>query len=148
MIRVGEPIYAGFVPAVTRVSDSGALTIYNPAHCVSLTVFRGHMDSAHADAIIRYADQLIARQSGQHFSFHDYLYLTSYDSAARIKLTQWGKAAGVRVPHVHVLQRSKIVAMGVAAAGLALSLVGTTLHSYSNRDDFVTVLTRHIDAVC
>lgn len=98
------------------------------------------MQAEHARAIVEFGKQLLAEQPGTHASFHDYADLAGYDSAARQILTQWGIESHDRVPEIHVLTASKMVAMGVATAALGLSMVGTRLVAYTDRAAFERAL--------
>ena len=138
----------GDIPVATvKRTSKGELRLFNPAHATSLIVMVGHMELAHAEAIVDFGEELIDDQEGIHASFHDYLEMSTYDSEARIELTRWGKLRRDRVRDVHVVQSSRIVAMGVATAGLALSLVGTKMHSYVNRDRFLDAFRKRCASV-
>jgi hypothetical protein len=52
--------------------------------------------------------------------FFDLGELLSYDSAARVSVTDWLLTNRARIVSIHVLTRSKLVGMGVAVANLAL----------------------------
>lgn len=139
--------YLAFLSLGVVSTPSGVLTLYNPAHGTSLLVMTGRMDAEHADAIIELGEAMIATQAGPHASFHDYWGLLGYDTAARTRLTGWGRARRARVPEVQVLTSSKLVAMGVATAGLALSLVGTRLESHARPEGFESALFARLEVM-
>ena len=62
--------------------------------------------------------------------FHDWLAMSNYDSACRIDLTQW-ILAHRKQSIVHIALGSRLVAMGVSVANLAL---GNALKVYTSVD--------------
>jgi Fe2+ transport system protein FeoA len=52
--------------------------------------------------------------------FHDWAGVTGYDTEARRRMTAWGSTRGQAITHVHLLLGSKVLAMGVSVASLAL----------------------------
>jgi hypothetical protein len=59
--------------------------------------------------------------------------VTSYDSAARVRSIEWSKLNQDKLASVHVLFHSKLIAMAVSVANLALR---DPMHSYSAREPF------------
>ena len=128
-----------------RVSTArGDVVLSSPARCTSLIVATGHLELEHAEAIVSFGRKLLAEQPGPHASFSDYWALTGYDSRARQHLTDWALEVRDRVPTTHALTRQKLVAMGVATAGLALSLVGISLAAHTTRASFERALAERV----
>jgi hypothetical protein len=122
------------VDAVTeRWSDGrGELEITSPRRGIVLQRFEGYACLPMADAIIERLDAEIATH-GTILVFDDWEEATGYDSAVRLKLTEWTRQHSGQVLETHVLLRSKLIAMGMAVANLAL---GGNLRTYTNRAAF------------
>ena len=52
--------------------------------------------------------------------FHDWAGVTGYDTEARRRITAWGSTRGQAITQVHVLLGSKLLAMGISMATVAL----------------------------
>jgi len=65
--------------------------------------------------------------------FHDWEGMTGYDSKARVSMTQWYAKVRKQVTGVHVLTKSRLVAMGVQVVALA---VGEDIKIYTSRTEF------------
>lgn len=63
---------------------------------------------------------VVLRASGQLSLFFDLGEMPSYDSAMRVRWTEWVLQRKSSVNCLHVVARSKLVTMGVAVANLAL----------------------------
>jgi hypothetical protein len=70
---------------------------------------------------------------GRTVLFHDLYELDGYDPMVRDELTRWQRRHGLLVEGTHVLLRSRIVAMGIQVASLAL---GQAMRTYSLAHDF------------
>jgi hypothetical protein len=126
-------------PAVesTRLADErGSLEITSPSPGVLLVRFVGHARSPIADAIILALDAAVAAH-GSVTVFDDWYGATGYDSAVRLKLTDWTRRNAAALRGTHVLVGSRLIAMGLSVASLAL---GKDFHTYSNRVVFEAVL--------
>jgi hypothetical protein len=77
----------------------------------------------------------------QHRVFHHWREIASIDPAARSHLRGWAQERGALLSDAHYLLRSKVLAMAVAVAAMALR---RTLVAYSDEDKFVAVLDRAI----
>lgn len=89
----------------------------------TVVVFRvtGHMEPAVSELIISYVDERIRRARGRKVHlFQDWLAMEGYDSSCRQQLTTWTAKNLGSFGSLHIAQRSKIVAMGVQVANLAL----------------------------
>jgi hypothetical protein len=106
-------------PALELVTDRGRLSIREVAPGVVLTVFAGHGSMEVAEALIEYFERMIERY-GSIAIFDDWEAAQGYDSEVRICLTDWTKRHFDSLRTTTVLVRSKILAMGLSVANLAL----------------------------
>lgn len=121
----------------TRLADErGSLEITAPSPGVLLVRFDGHARAPIADAIIRALDTAIAAH-GTVTVFDDWYSATGYDSAVRLKLTEWTRRNAAELRGTHVLVGSRLIAMGLSVASLAL---GKHFHTYSDRAIFEAAL--------
>lgn len=79
----------------------------------------GHVDAEIAGRMISGGNDVVARD-GKLIGFHDWSGVTSYDSACRQQLTQWGFDIRNDVERVHFLVTNKLVRMGVSVASIVL----------------------------
>jgi hypothetical protein len=95
----------------------GRVSVWQVAPGVYASEVTGHLDVKMAQRIIDFAEPLYAL--GSVAGFHDWFEMTGYESRSRIALTQWvlGHRAKSRL---FIGVRSKLVAMGVSVANLAL----------------------------
>lgn len=98
----------------------GELRIYALGRTAYGTEFSGHLEDAHVDLFLAYSEERIELASGKLTVFHDWLDMTGYDSSCRKRITDWTVKHLDAYAAVHVLLRSKLVAMGVQVANLAL----------------------------
>jgi hypothetical protein len=117
----------------------GTLTIWPAPPGVLRTTFAGVMDSELMDALLVLGEEILGEHSGLHV-FHDWSGMTGYDSQARIAITNWGLARLKQMRSVHVLHGSKLVAMGVAVANVAL---GGIVNVHQNRGSFDRAFATH-----
>jgi hypothetical protein len=122
------------VDAVTErwTDERGKLEISSPRPGMVLQRFEGHACAPMADAIISRLDAEIVSH-GTIVVFDDWAEATGYDSEVRLKLTEWTGKHETQVRETHVLLRSKLIAMGMAVANLAL---GGHLRTYTSRTAF------------
>ena len=117
-------------------TDDGRLGIWTPAP--ALLVFHvvgyGHRDFARP--LLEEFDRLRADGRRVHV-FGDLERLPSYDSELRINATEHFGAHLASMASLHVLVKSRLVAMGVAVANLALRGLVTT---HATREPFVRSL--------
>lgn len=118
---------ADLSPALELVTDRGRLSIREVAPGVVLTVFAGHGSIEVAEALIGYFERVIERHGGI-VIFDDWDEAKGYDSEVRFRLTEWTKANFDVLRATTVLVRSKILAMGLSVANLALRRPVTVLH--------------------
>jgi hypothetical protein len=98
----------------------GTTRVWVLAPTVYVTVASGHMQEEHAEFLEAYGAERIRRSPGKLHVFHDWLEMTGYDSRCRQRLTSWSVARRDAYQEVHLALRSKLVAMGVQVANLAL----------------------------
>ncbi|GAB4198691.1 MAG: hypothetical protein OHK0013_08190 [Sandaracinaceae bacterium] len=116
----------------------GTLEITTVRPGVVLQRFRGHAMPPMADAIAERLERELARH-GRIVVFDDWEEATGYESEVRIKLTAWTQRYLDRIPETHILVRSRLVAMGISVANLALA---NRLRSYTSRKEFEAALDR------
>jgi hypothetical protein len=95
---------------------------------VVLLSMQGHIDDDLSDKVVAECEAMW-RQGGR-FGFFDTGMLAGYASRLRTGMTELVKRTNLEV---HVLVRSKLVAMGVSIANMAL---GGTVHSYNDTRAF------------
>lgn len=118
--------------------------MYNPADGVIVTRGFGHLDSSMADQWIRRSERAF-RTSRKVAVFNDWEFVDSYDSAARRDLTSWVIAHRKSMAGAWFLTGSRLVAMGVAAAGAATALAGVTMHASLIRPQWDRLLRMRLD---
>jgi len=123
-------------------TERGTLVLRRPAPHVVLLIANGHGDKEMAVPILALRD-VIVREAGKIAVFDDFEKATSYDSELRVKLTEWSRRNSEAMTAHHILTTSKIVAMGVAVANLAL---GATIKAHTKRPAFEEALRLEIDA--
>jgi hypothetical protein len=97
----------------------------------------GAMTGTVMDGFIETLDELVASGSRGMIFFHDWYDLVSYEPSMRQRMTEWRRRAPMGTTHsIHILVRSKVIAMGVAASAVALRLAGLEIASYSSRTAF------------
>lgn len=99
-------------------TERGSIAYWELSPRVYLTEVRGYMTRDMARLIIEGAEPMYARVSRVH-GFHNWLAMENYESACRVELTSW--VLGHRnQTALHIGLRSRMVAMGVTVANLAL----------------------------
>lgn len=122
-----------------RWSDGrGTLEITTVRPGVVLQRFRGHALAPMADVIAERLEREIAR-FGSIVVFDDWEEATGYESEVRIRLTAWTQSRLDRIPETHILVRSRLLAMGISVANLA---VGNKLRAYTSRAEFEAALSQ------
>lgn len=97
-----------------------------PRPHILITEVRGFMSRDMALRIIAFTEPLYGRVDKLH-SFHNWFAMDNYDSSCRIELTTW-TLRHLADAVVHIGTGSKMVAMGVSVANLALGNL-ITVHS-------------------
>jgi hypothetical protein len=101
-------------------TQTGELRGWVLAPSVFVTQGKGHMTDEHCKFIETYGEERIRRHSGKLYVFHDWRELTGYDSMTRVRLTAWSVKHRHSYQEVHLAVRSRIIAMGVQVANVAL----------------------------
>jgi len=81
----------------------------------------------------------VAAEGGLVDTFHDWADVESYDAEVRVPYTDWAWAHRQQVASLHILVRSRLLAMGISVANMGL---GGMITSYTDRAPFETVRRR------
>ena len=120
-------------------TERGRVQLYALTPTVQVVVVSGHMDPGMAEAIVTFSTDRMSRTPTKQHVFYDWLDMTSYDSACRSRLTTFSKEHLDRVAEVHIAQSSKLVAMGVQVANIAL---GSKIETHADRASLERALAR------
>ena len=122
-------------------SDHATVETWIPADArtpLLIVTVRGHAKEEVLDPILdAIAD---AGRRGQLVVFDDWEGVTGYDSAARVRLTEWTRKNLDAFRATHVLIASKLLAMGLS---LATRAAGLPVHVYQSRMEFERSLRVH-----
>jgi hypothetical protein len=114
--------------------------LWVPAPDIMVTHVNGYAEWPDVRWYTQRADRIIS--TGQSlYIFHDFEGLTGYDAATRTKLTEWAAKRNKFLPGTHFLIRTRILAMGVSVAALAL---GRPLKAFSSRREFEATLQKKL----
>jgi hypothetical protein len=105
-------------------SRHATLRVWNPAPAVFVVNIQGHGDRTLADLILEQFEPAF-EQGLRPSIFFDLEQMPSYHSSLRIKLTSRFSRSLRQIEEIHILNVSKLVAMGVAVANLMLGGVVT-----------------------
>lgn len=124
-------------PVLSCTHNDAVFKVFRPVAGVYATVASGHViESMALDFITLLEGEMKAGITNMSF-FHDWWDLTTYEQSARHRLTEWRRAAPKgTTKDSHVLVRSKLIAMGVAASSIALRMVGVDMRAYNDRAEF------------
>ena len=103
-----------------HTTQTGALRAWVLTPNVFVTQGEGHMTDEHCSFIVGYGEERIRQHDGKLYVFHDWLEMTGYDSRTRMRLTAWSVAHRQAYQEVHLAVRSRIIAMGVQVANVAV----------------------------
>jgi hypothetical protein len=119
-------------PAVILGGARGELRVWGPsARRVLVTEGWGHAAAELAGPFLAELDAAVARGAVQ--IWNDWASIRSYDTLVRTSITGWTRDHPAVGGGVHVLVDSKVVAMGVGLANMAL---GHSLHVTVDRAGF------------
>lgn len=121
--------------AVRREGAQGYTLVWKLGSNVQACCVHGLFCRAQAQLLVDEVDALLSTASPVHV-FLDWSGMASYESESRIMLTKWAWERRARVSF-HILVGSRMVAMGVTVANLAL---GGLLHDYTRREDLEAAL--------
>lgn len=99
-------------------TDKGTLSLAWTEGGALHIVVEGHGDRRFAPIATRRKDAIVSRTEVR--LFYDFWRMPTYDSELRTDWTSWLVRHRARVVEIHVVARSKLVAMGVSVANLAL----------------------------
>jgi hypothetical protein len=119
-------------------TPTGSVHCSEPAPGVLVVVARGHLSSTLIPRVLAWRDQALSRTATVDI-FDDAAELESYDSEARVLLTGWSAKNRKNIREHHILLRSRLVAMGVSVANLA---VGGHIRPHTSRPAYETALAR------
>jgi hypothetical protein len=125
--------------------STGSVEVWALSSHIYVTRCVGNMGDPHADLTIEYAEEMKRRAHGHGLIvFHDWLRMTGYAPGCRKRLTAWSLANLSCYASVHMALESKIVAMGVSVANLALGGIITTHSDLASLEaKFNAVFTRN-----
>lgn len=129
---IREPVAGGF----RWTSAFGVLTVTRPIPHVELIRAEGYAEADVVGLILEHRDRMI-RECGSIALFDDLELMTGYHSAVRIGLTEWSRLNKPRISAFHILTRSKLTAMGVTVANVAL---GGHICAHARRESFEDAL--------
>lgn len=128
-------------PVLESKHKDATLTTFRPVAGVYVTIAKGHVVEAMATDFIALLEAEMKLGIANMSFFHDWWELASYEQSARHRLTEWRRAAPKgTTKDSHVLVRSKLVAMGVAASSIVLRMVGVDMRAYNDRAEFERAL--------
>ncbi|CAN5487273.1 hypothetical protein BH09MYX1_BH09MYX1_25250 [soil metagenome] len=124
-----------------RFTFDGSATyeLWIPAPGVILQRVSGKADVDVARAIMKELQRALD-EFGELAIFDDFTGLLAYTSNARFELTEWSKSKRPQIRATHILVASKLIAMGVSVASIAVR----GLRSYSERSRFEAALDAEI----
>ena len=127
--------------AVRVTSPRGELAYWQLTPSVLATEVRGFMTHEMARTIIERASPLFERQTRVH-GFHNWLQMVNYESACRVDLTAWILQNRTKA-FLHIAVTSRMVAMGVAVANMAL---GNIISVYSDEKALSEALRKTLES--
>jgi hypothetical protein len=115
----------------TWTTATGALEMWYPAPGVVADRIVGHLD---LELARRFTERLTVKMAGGRIHvFSDWERMEGYDSAVRMELTAWALRRRSGFAGIHALVRSRLVAMGLSVANVAL---GNFMQAYTDRAVF------------
>ncbi|MBL8682455.1 MAG: hypothetical protein JNK05_25030 [Myxococcales bacterium] len=128
-------------PILVSKLERAEFTVYRPADGLYVTVANGHVLESTAKDFIAFLEGEMKRGVSNMSFFHDWWELDTYEQSARQRLTEWRRAAPRgTTKDSHVLVRSKLLAMGVAASAIVLRMVGVEMRAHTDRAAFERAL--------
>lgn len=128
----------GPIPDATVTGEQGGITLQNPAPGVVVSEAFGHATLPIGAKIVEFVSLAMVQHPDGALIFHDWRRVEGYDTEVRRMLVEAGKRDRAHTRAINILVRSKVLAMGLSVAGLALG----ALTAY--RDSFA--FTRALDA--
>jgi hypothetical protein len=116
------------LPETNWSADRVKVRVWYPARAIVVHQVTGHFSLPAARAVMTGIDRAIALYAPVD-AFNDWYEMNGYDSDARLALTEFVLGSRTKYASIHILLKSKLVAMGVSVANLAL---GGMIVSYSD----------------
>ena len=104
--------------AVQLKTERGSILYWELGRGLYMTEVHGFMTHPMSQLLIRQADPLYA-YGGKVLGFHNWFDMENYESVCRVELTSWVLRHRAH-SSLHIGLRSRMVAMGVSVANLAL----------------------------
>jgi hypothetical protein len=117
-------------------ADGGRLLIERSSD-LFLSRVTGRFGRTLVDRFVAELDAAVAARRAPLIAFHDWVEMTDYEVAGRIRLTQWTLRHRHHVSAVHFLLGSQLVAFGVGVANVAL---GGFMKVHTDRTAFEAAL--------
>jgi len=124
-------------------SPLGELSIWAPSATLVLARMTGFGEARFVEPILEHFDKASAGGARVHL-FVDFEHLDNYESGLRTRGTAYFVQRRASIASLHMLARSRLVAMGVAVANLALDGIMTF---HSTRGPFNAALDRELLAL-
>jgi hypothetical protein len=130
---------------VTRwATPRGTLALWAATPSLVVGRVRGHLEDAFVDAMLAQGEASL-RAEGKTRTYHDWEESTGYTPIARLRLTEWTLRHLGSMQEMHILVRSRLLAMGVEVARLTLG--GRVLVPYVDRRLYENHLLTALDAL-
>jgi hypothetical protein len=110
----------GPIPDATVTEEQGSITLQNPAPGVVVSEASGHASLPIGEKIVEFVSRVMLQHPDGALIFHDWRRVEGYDTEVRRLLVEAGKKDREHVRAINILVRSKVLAMGLSVAGLAL----------------------------
>jgi hypothetical protein len=139
-MRPEDPLPPNETTSFLHTSDRGELRLWLAAPTVLVFKYRGYSDAGYLPFIDRVYERTLARVEGQIAVFADCELQTGYDTEFRRGIVAWSKGI-VPFPAPYCLYvKSRLVAMGIAVARLAVGRDAQHAEIVSNREAYRTKL--------
>lgn len=116
---------------VTRwATHRGTLALWAATPSLVVGRVRGHLEDAFVNAMLALGNASLLAE-GKTRTYHDWEESTGYAPIARLRLTEWTLQHLGSMQEMHILVRSRVLAMGVEVARLTLG--GRVLVPYVDR---------------
>jgi hypothetical protein len=131
-----EPLPPDGSTSFVHTSVRGELRIWLAAPAVLIFKYRGYSDAGYLPFIEMVYERTLRHQKGPTAIFVDCEYQTGYDSDFRRGLVEWSKRM-LPLPETYCLfVKSRLVAMGITIARLAMGRAAQHTQVVTNRDAF------------
>jgi len=125
----------------------GSMVLWTLAPTVYVTQVHGHLQEAHVDLLFSYSEPLVRAAQRPIEVFHEWTEMTGYDSVCRSRITKWAVERRSAFGRVHVAVKSKLVAMGVQVANIAIRNITAYPSAAALQAALRTTLREHGSAV-